>query len=299
MTTSVLATLPAPVGTGARLRLVARRLRRDRPAVAGLLGLTLLAMLCVVGPQLAAWGYAEVDPTAFLAAPDSTHWWGTTQAGRDVFALTVEGLRTSLLVGFGAGLLQTAIAATVGTFAAYRGGWLDRVATWLIDLLLVVPSFFLVAILSVRAGGEAGSVWLLVMLLGALGWMLSARVVRAMTLSLRELDYVTAARYMNVPTRTIVSRHILPNLSSLLVVDATLAVAAAVLAETSLSFFGFGVQAPETSLGTLIAEGQRTATTYPWIFLAPAGALVALLVCVNLVGDGLRDALDPSRGGRA
>ncbi|MFD1504326.1 ABC transporter permease [Georgenia yuyongxinii] len=299
MTTSVLATLPTPVGPGARFRLVARRFRRDRAAVAGMAGLALLVILSLVGPQLAPWGYAEIDSTAFLAAPDASHWWGTTQAGRDVFALTVEGLRTSLLVGLGAGLLQTVIAAAVGTVAAYRGGWLDRVATWVIDLLLVVPSFFLVAILSVRAGGEAGSVALLVLLLGGLGWMLSARVVRAMTLSLRELDYVTAARYMNVPTRTIITRHILPNLSSLLVVDATLAVAAAVLAETALSFFGFGVQAPGTSLGTLIAEGQRTATTYPWIFLAPAGTLVALLVSVNLVGDGLRDALDPSQGGRA
>lgn len=299
MTTSVLTVFPAPVGPGARLRLVVRRFRRDRAAVAGLAGLALLVLLSLAGPRLAAWGYEQVDPTAFLAAPDATHWWGTTQAGRDVFALTVEGLRTSLLVGLGAGLLQTVIAAAVGTIAAYRGGWLDRVATWLIDLLLVVPSFFLVAILAVRAGGQAGAVGLLVLVLGGLGWMLSARVVRAMTLSLKELDYVTAARYMNVPTSAIITRHIVPNLSSLLVVDATLAVAAAVLAETSLSFFGFGVQAPETSLGTLIAEGQRTATTYPWIFLAPAGALMALLVCVNLVGDGLRDALDPSQGGRA
>ncbi|GAA1627703.1 ABC transporter permease [Georgenia ruanii] len=283
----------------ARGRLTLRRLRRDRPALAGLVGLAALVALASAGPALARWGAGEVDARAFLQAPSGAHWFGTTQAGRDVFALTVDGLRTSLLVGLGAGLLQTAIAAVVGTLAAYHGGWPDRALRWVVDLLLVVPAFFLVAIVSVNGGGRAGSVLLLVLVLAGLGWMLSARVVRAATLTLTGLDYVTAARYMNVPARRIITRHILPNLSSLLVVDATLAVAGAVLAESSLSFFGFGVQPPATSLGTLIAEGQRTATTFPWVFLAPAGALVALLTCVNLLGDGLRDALDPSDGGRA
>jgi peptide/nickel transport system permease protein len=122
-----------------------------------------------------------------------------------------------------------------------------------------------------------------------------------MTLGIKGLEYVTAAKYMSVSTPKIIFRHVIPNISSLLIIDATLAVASAVLAETSLSFFGFGVQAPETSLGTLIAEGQRMASTYPWIFLAPATVLTLMLIFINFVGDGLRDALDPSSrsGGRA
>lgn len=206
-----------------------------------------------------------------------------------------------MIIGLGVAAVQTFIAAAVGAFAAYHGRWFDRVALWVIDLLLVVPSFFIIAILSVQTGGSRGSVLVLILLLAGLGWMLSARVVRSMTLGIKNLEYVTAARYMSVPTPRIIVRHILPNISSLLIIDATLAVASAVLAETSLSFFGFGVQAPETSLGTLIAEGQRTAATYPWIFLAPATALTLMLVFINFIGDGLRDALDPSSrsGGRA
>ncbi|MFH5824337.1 ABC transporter permease [Georgenia sp. AZ-5] len=294
-----LAPVPPPPGRAGRARVVARRFLRDRSATAGLLGLLTLAAVAAAGPAVLAWDHRAVDTAAFLEPPGAGHWLGTTQSGRDVLALTLEGLRTSLLVGLGAGALQTAVAAVVGTVAAYRGGLLDRVVLWVIDLLLVVPGYILVAVLTVRAGGEPGSVGLLVLVLGGFGWMLSARVVRAMTLSLKELDYVAAARYMNVPAAAIIARHVLPNLASLLVVDATLAVASAVLAETSLSYFGFGVQAPETSLGTLLAEGQRTATTFPWVFLAPAAALVALLGCVNLVGDGLRGALDPAEGGRA
>ena len=292
-----------PVGTRrlSRRTIVGRRFLRNKTAVVGLVGYVLLAAFAVLGPALSPWTYTQIDQTAFLKPPSEAHWLGTTQAGRDVFALTVEGLRKSMMIGLGVAALQTAIAATVGAFAAYYGRLFDKVALWVIDLLLVVPSFFVIAILSVQTGGSRGSVLMLIVLLAGLGWMLSARVVRSMTLGIKNLEYVTAAKYMSVPTPRIIVRHILPNISSLLIIDATLAVASAVLAETSLSFFGFGVQAPETSLGTLIGEGQRTAATYPWIFLAPATALTTMLVFINFIGDGLRDALDPSSksGGRA
>jgi peptide/nickel transport system permease protein len=185
--------------------------------------------------------------------------------------------------------------AVVGSFAGYFGGWVDRTLMWIVDLLLVLPSFLIIAILSPTFRGKT---WLVfVVLLAAFLWLVTARIVRGMTISLRQREYVLAARYMGVPAHRIIFRHILPNISSLLIVDATINVSAAIIAETSLSYFGFGVQPPDVSLGTLIADGTRSAVTYPWMFAFPAGLLVAIVLSVNLVGDGLRDALDPTSGG--
>ena len=191
-------------------------------------------------------------------------------------------------------MFSTTIAAVVGSFAAYFGGFLERTSLWIIDLLLVLPSFLLIAIVMTGRGGRGGGVWPLIILITLFNWMLSARVVRSLTQSIKDRDYVRAAKYMGVRGPTIVFRHIIPNISSLLIIDATLNVAAAVLAETTLSFFGFGIQSPDTSLGTLIADGQTQVTTFPWIFAAPSVFLVLMVVAVNFVGDGLRDALDPN-----
>jgi peptide/nickel transport system permease protein len=165
---------------------------------------------------------------------------------------------------------------------------------WFVDLLLVLPSFLIIAILSPTFRGKT---WLVfVVLLAAFLWTVTARIVRGMTISLANREYVLAARYMGVPAHRIIFRHILPNISSLLIVDATINVSAAIISETSLSFFGFGVQPPDVSLGTLIADGTPSAVTYPWLFGFAGGILVAIVLAVNLVGDGLRDALDPTSG---
>ncbi len=284
-----------------RRRLIWRRFLRNRLAVVGALGILFLCFLAIAGPNLIYWKFDQIDPTAFLKPPSSSHPLGTTQAGRDVLALTARGLGKSLMIGFMVALISTTIAALVGASAAYLGGWYEKAMLWIIDLLLVVPSFFLIAIAARgQYGGDAA--WLmLVVLLALFAWPLSARVVRSLTLSIREREYILAARFMGLSSLRIIVRHILPNASSLLIIDATLGVGYAILSETGLSYFGFGVQAPDTSLGTLIGEGARMATTYPWIFLGPATVLVFLVMCVNAVGDGLRDALDPSSssGGRA
>lgn len=284
-----------------RRQLVIRRFFRNKTAVVGLIAVVALILLAVVGPYVSYWKFDDVDRTAFLSPPDSNHLFGTTQAGRDVLALTMRGLGKSLMIGFLVALVSTAIAAAVGASAAYFGGWTERISLWVIDLLLVIPNFFLIAVIS--TGGPKGQYsWLLlVAMIAAFAWVLSARVVRSLTLSVKEREYVQAAKFMGLPAPKIIIRHILPNISSLLIIDATLAVAMAILSETSLSFFGFGVQSPDTSLGTLIGTGQRMATTFPWIFLAPATLLVILILAVNAVGDGLRDALDPSSnsGGKA
>lgn len=276
-----------------RRALVWRRFRRNRLAVAGLVMLVVLALLAVLGPSLLAdWSYTHLDAGYNLQGPSRRHWLGTTQNGRDLFAMALEGLRKSMLIGLAVGIGSTTIAAIVGSFAAYFGRWFDRIAMWVIDLLLVLPSFLIIAI-TVNVAGGGGSMWLLIAMLAGLGWMLSARVVRSLAMSVREREYVVAARYMGVPGWRIVLRHIVPNISSLLIIDATLAVGAAVIAETGLSFFGFGIRPPEVSLGTLIGDGARMATTYPWTFYSGAGFLVLMVVSINFVGDGLRDALDP------
>ncbi len=164
---------------------------------------------------------------------------------------------------------------------------------WIVDLLLVVPSFIVVAIVTPRLGSSDRVFWLIV-LFSVFGWMISSRIVRGMTMSLREREFVVAARYMGVRNWRIIVRHILPNVASLLIIDTTLNVGTAILAETGLSFLGFGIQPPDVSLGTLIADGTKSATTFPWVFLFPAGVLVLIVLCANLIGDGLRDALDPS-----
>lgn len=284
-----------------RRQLVIRRFFRNKTAVVGLVAVIALVLLAVVGPYASYWKFDDVDRTAFLSPPSSNHLFGTTQSGRDVLALTMRGLGKSLMIGFLVALVSTAVAAAVGASAAYFGGWTERISLWVIDLLLVIPNFFLIAVIS--TGGPKGpySWLLLVAMIAAFAWVLSARVVRSLTLSVKEREYVLAAKFMGLPAPKIIARHILPNISSLLIIDATLAVAMAILSETSLSFFGFGVQSPDTSLGTLIGTGQRMATTFPWIFLAPATLLVILILAVNAVGDGLRDALDPSSksGGKA
>lgn len=281
--------------------LVRRRFFRSMTAKVGLFGFLAIVMLAILGPILSPWDYTEVDNTSFLKPPSAKHLFGTTQGGRDVFALTVQGLRQSLIIGVCVSLIQTTLAAIIGSTAAYFGKTVDKVILWFIDLLLVIPSFLLIATISQRAGGAKGSIFVFILLLSAFGWMLSARVVRSLTMSVKGLDYVTAARYMSVPSHVIITRHIIPNVASYLIIDAALGFVSAVMGETALSYFGFGVQAPNTSLGVLIAEGQSLTTTSPWIFLAPATLLTLSLVFVNFIGDGLRDAIDPSSksGGKA
>ncbi|HEY3339576.1 MAG TPA: ABC transporter permease [Propionicimonas sp.] len=284
-----------------RGRLVWRRFLRNKTAVVGAIGILFLVFLAIFGSSVLYWKFDDIDTQSFLAPPSESHILGATRAGRDVLALTVRGLGKSLLIGFMVALMSTTIAALVGASAAYLGGWWEKFALWIVDLLLVVPSFFLIAVAS-RGAPEGDAAWIiLAVLLAVFAWPLSARVVRSLTLSIREREYVLAAKFMGLSSFRIIVRHILPNASSLLIIDATLGVGYAILSETGLSYFGFGVQPPDTSLGTLIGEGARMATTYPWVFLGPATVLVFLVICVNAVGDGLRDALDPSSasGGQA
>ncbi len=277
-----------------RGRLVARRFLRSWPALTGLTVVVLLFAFAYLGPLLAPWDYDELDYTAFLQPPSAEHWFGTTQIGGDLFAQTMRGLQKSLVIGVLVGVISTAMSAVAGAAAGYFGGWTDRALMWLVDLMLVLPAFLVIAIVSPSFRGS--SYLILVVLLAAFSWMIAARIVRGLTLSLREREFVMAARFMGVPPWTIIFRHILPNMSSLLIIDGTIAMGVAILGESSLSFFGFGVQPPDVSLGTLIAAGLGSSQTYPWLFLFAAGFLIIAILAFNLIGDGLRDALDSGSG---
>lgn len=284
-----------------RGQIILRRFWRSTGAKVGTIGLVLILLLALFGSFVARWDYWVVDYDAFMSPPSADHWFGTNQGGFDVFAMTIEALRKSLIIGFAVAAITEALTAVVGASAAYFGKVFGGMLQWITDLMLVIPSFLVIAIINQHSAGSKSSTWLLILLLSLFGWMLSARVVRAMTLSIVNLDYVTAAKFMSVPSFVVIVKHVIPNVASYLIIDFTLGVVSAVFSETTLSFFGFGVQKPQTSLGTLLADGMTSVTTSPWLFLFPAGVLVLLLLCVNFMGDALRDAIDPSSqsGGKA
>jgi peptide/nickel transport system permease protein len=273
--------------------LIVRRFRRNKPAVAGLIIFALLVLLAVVGPFVTQWSYDDPDFLALKQPPSAAHWLGTDVVGADMFALTVRGLGRSLMIGLIASLGITVIAAFVGTAIAYFEGWRERVGVWIIDMLLVIPTFFLLAIMVKGASGTNGWLWLTAALT-IFGWVGYARVLRSIALSLREREYIAAAKFMGVRSLTILRRHMIPNLGSILIIHTVLGVVYAVQAETGLSFLGFGITPPDTSLGVLIRAGSGTLLTAPWMFLVPAAVLLALCFSMTLIGDGLRDALDPS-----
>ncbi|MFM7891819.1 MAG: ABC transporter permease, partial [Actinomycetota bacterium] len=209
----------------------------------------------------------------------------------DVFAQTMRGLQKSLIIGLLVAIFSTSLSAFIGSVAGYLGGRTDRGIMWVVDLLLVIPSLLVLVILSRYYQGKS---WLLLVVgLTIFDWMITSRVVRGLAMRLRERDFVRAARYMGVPTRTIIARHLLPNMASIIIIAATLNVGGAILGETGLSYLGFGVQAPDVSLGTLIAEGTGAALTYPWLFMFAGSSLVLTVLAVSFIGDGLRDAFDP------
>lgn len=274
-----------------RGRLIRRRFMRNKMALFGLFVIGLMFVFAFGGPYLVKWNYHESDFSNLLTAPSRVHWFGTTQIGIDVFAQTMRGLQKSLIIGLLVAIFSTGLSAIVGAFAGYLIGRTDRVLMWFVDLLLVLPALLVLVVLSPFYQGRS---WLLLVVgLTAFDWMITSRVIRGLAMSLRERDFVRAARYMGVPTRKIVFRHLLPNMASILIIAATLNVGGAILAETGLSYLGFGVQAPDVSLGTLIAEGTGAALTYPWLFIFAGAILVLTVLAVSFIGDGLRDAFDP------
>ncbi|GAA3130246.1 ABC transporter permease [Kribbella aluminosa] len=276
-------------------RLYLKRFLRNRTAVAGVGVFVLIALFGMIGGHLVHWTYSDVDFLAIGTGPSRQHWFGTTGSGNDVYAQLAHGIQRSLTIGVLVSLCTTAVSAFVGSIAAYLGGRIERIVLEIIHFLLVVPSFLILALVSNSVNGN----WrMLIVVLIVFGWMYYARVVWTMAMSLREREYVAAARYMGLGAAAVVRRHIVPNIGSMLTIHFTLGVVTTIQAETGLSFLGFGVKTPDVSLGALIGDGSSLLYSAPWQFWFPAVTLTLLTVSMAFIADGLRDALDPnSRAG--
>ncbi|MFZ0498279.1 MAG: ABC transporter permease subunit [Steroidobacteraceae bacterium] len=272
----------------------AHRLRRHRAAVVAAVVIVVLALLAIVGPWLSPYSYEALDWQHLAAPPGLTasHWLGTDPLGRDLYVRSLYGLRLSLLIGVLATAVSVGIGVAWGTVAGYVGGRTDSWMMRTVDVLYALPYLFVVIILATVF--ERGRVVMLLVAIGAVGWLTMARVVRGQTLSLKRREFIEAARATGLGTTGILLRHIVPNLAGTVAVYATLTVPELITYESFLSFLGLGVQEPLSSLGSLINDGSRQMLTAPWMLLVPAGVLFTLLLCFNLLGDGLRDALDPA-----
>ncbi|MEE8870228.1 MAG: ABC transporter permease [Acidipropionibacterium acidipropionici] len=295
------AVAPTPDETGefvriGRRRILLRRFLRNPSAITGSIIFLLLIAFSIFGGLLTPYSYDQPDFLALTRPPGGQHPLGTTSGGNDLLAEVVHALQRSLVIAVSVSVITIILSAVIGAGAAYIGGRVEQIALAVIHFLLVVPSFLILALVSFRVGGD----WkVLIVVLAVFGWMGTARVIWSVSTSLRERDYVRMAQIMGVSGWRIIVRHIIPNLGSLLIVNVTLGVVSTVLTETSLSFLGFGIKPPDVSLGVMLQDGSAALTTAPWIFLVPSVVLVLLTVSVTLIGDGLRDALDPdsARGG--
>lgn len=227
------------------------------------------------------------------------HPFGQDSTGKDYFALVMRGTQQSMIIAVIVGLLSTVIGAIVGAVSGYFGGWIDSILMRLTDLVIVIPLLVLAAVLGQMASGLNMGIVPLAVVLGLVSWTSLARLVRGEVLTLREKEFVAAAVAMGAKPGRVILKHLLPNTIGVIVVNATFAIAGAVLLETSLSFLGFGVKAPDSSLGLLISQYQNAFTTRPWLFWWPGMIILAIALSVNFLGDGLRDAFDPRQGAGA
>lgn len=266
------------------------RFRRNRFAMAGAFVVAGLFLLSFLAPYITPCDPSAIDAYHVLLPPSAEHWMGTDELGRDVFTRIIYGARISLKVGFVAVGIAIAIGTVVGLLAGYYGGWLDSTLMRFVDIMLCFPTFFL--ILAVIALLEP-SIWYIMLIIGITGWMGVARLVRAEVLSIKERDYITAARSIGASNVRIIFRHILPNAAAPVFVAATLGVAGAILTESALSFLGIGVQPPTPSWGNILTSGKDYLEFAWWLSLFPGLAILITVLAYNLLGEGIRDALDP------
>jgi len=268
-----------------------RRLRASPAAVLALLIILAVVIVTLVGPWLNPNNTQTLDWLHVAARPtlQSAHWFGTDRLGRDLYARTLAGARVSIAIGLVASMISILVGVSYGAIAGYIGGRTDHLMMRIIEILSGLPLIFFVIFLTVIFGR---SEYLLFISIGAVGWLTMARIVRGQTLSIRQQEFITAAVASGAGTGRVIARHVVPNVVGTVIVYATLTVPQVILFESFLSFLGLGIQEPGASLGTLIAEGVGEMEAAPWMLLVPGGLLAVLLLCLNIFGDGLRDALD-------
>jgi oligopeptide transport system permease protein len=278
-----------------------RRLLRNRAAMAGIIILALITIMALLAPLLSHYTYNEENYDIISCAPDwwplqagckagGTHWFGTDAVGRDLFLRVLYGARVSLAVGLVATLVSLLIGVLYGATAGYLGGRVDALMMRAVDILYSLPFIFFVIILMVLFDRNF---FLLFVAIGAVEWLTMARIVRGQTLSIKQKEYIEAARAGGASSFSIIRRHVIPNVAGPVVVYVTLTVPGVILTESFLSFLGLGIQEPLTSWGVLISDGANQMETAPWTLVFPALFMAVTLFCFNFIGDGLRDALDP------
>ncbi|MEC7800790.1 MAG: ABC transporter permease subunit [Verrucomicrobiota bacterium] len=266
------------------------RLRANRLATASLFFFIFVSIVTILGPEMISTSYEEQDLNNAFAPPSLTHFFGTDNLGRDLLARVLHGGRISLAVGFLATAVSLFIGVSYGMASGYLGGKIDALMMRVVDILYSLPFTIFVILLMVLFGRNF---ILLFIAIGAVEWLTMARITRGQTLSLKQAEFIEAARALGFPDSRILIRHILPNLLGPVIVYATLTVPAVMLLEAVLSFLGLGVQAPMSSWGSLIKEGSEKMDIAPWLILFPGLFFSFTLLALNFLGDGLRDALDP------
>ncbi len=269
--------------------MVVSRFLRHRLALGSLVVFVALVLLVYLAPTIFGLDYKAINHPPRLS-PSSTYPMGTDEIGHDYLALVLRGARQSLNIAFIVALMSSAFGAPYGAIAAHFGGKIDGFMMRIVDVILTLPFIVITGALAEHYGGTWYTVALL---LGVTGWVINARVTRGVVLSVRNQDFVEAARALGASDTRIIFRHLLPNVTGVLIVQATLDIAAAILAEAGLSFIGLGIQSPDTSLGRLAQVSQGAIETRPWLFYFPCTTIVLICLCINFIGDGMRDALDP------
>jgi peptide/nickel transport system permease protein len=296
-------TAAAPLTPG---QLTWRRFRKHHLAMWGVVGFVLLLAFIVIGSILINDTKAnEVDLRARLSPPSQTHWMGTDSTGRDIFARMIHGGQISLIVGFLAVMFSVSLGTVIGGSAAYYGGWVDIILMRFTEAMLSIPSLFLLIVLGKYLGKDvqtisvfgqsySGSVGIVIVVIGMTSWMYLARIVRANVLSMKEMDYISASRSLGASDMRIFFRHLVPNTMGAIIVSSTLGLAGAVLSEAYVSFLGLGIQPPTASWGNMLTSAQsfiQRGAWWMWVF--PSLFIILTILCINLIGDGLRDAYDP------
>lgn len=279
---------PAPESQG---RLAWERFRQHRLAMGSAVVLMVLIGVCLAAPWIAPYEFTDQDLASTFQSPDGTYLLGTDSLGRDQLSRLLYGGRVSLLVGFGVAFVAGSFGAAVGLAAGYAGGWIDAVLMRMTDFMLALPALIFL-IVAARIFGDA--IPIVVLIVSSISWMSLARIVRGVTLSVKNQEFILAARAAGAGPIRIVSHHVLPNVMGPIVVNLTLTVAGAILLESGLSFLGLGIQPPTPTWGNMLAGSKGYVQTAPWLVWFPGLMILITVLCVNFLGDGLRDALDPT-----
>jgi len=274
-----------------QFQLVVRRFFQHRLAVISLVLLVVIVLLAYIGGWLWKYGPEDITPDN-SEAPSLEHPFGTDAVGKDMLANVLRGTQISLQISVLVAIFSTVVGTIWGAVAGYYRGWVDTVLMRISDLVLTLP---LLAVAAVLAHNVGGSWWLIAVVIAGLYWAYVSRVARGVVLSLREKEFIEAARALGAGDGRIIFRHLVPNALGSVIVNATILVSIGILLETALSFLGFGVRAPDTSLGLLVSSAQTAVDTRPWLFYFPGLFIILIALTINFIGDGLRDAFDPQQ----